>query len=169
MPPSMGQRMHCRNPPLQSPENNQQHGKSRNDADASLARMPQGHGHRSSVRSRPPAIALTITMPHAWVNINTAAALPRRCDPICTTCDIQATLCARQRTGCRCGSLRCRIARAKNLPLIFCTPACARERAPNVSPQSLGWRCGHQRAIRHWQCSTPGRCRILPPQSQAKM
>jgi hypothetical protein len=41
----MGQRMHCRNPPLQSPENDQQHGKSRNDADASLARMTQGHGH----------------------------------------------------------------------------------------------------------------------------
>jgi hypothetical protein len=57
------------------------------------------------VRAIPaPAIALTMTMPHAWANINTAAALPRRRDPICTTCDIQATL--RGTARCRRGSLR---------------------------------------------------------------
>jgi hypothetical protein len=103
------------------------------------------HGHMI-VRAIPaPAIALTITMPHAWVNINTAAASPRRCDPICATCDIQATLRAWQRTGCRCGSRRCRVAYAKISPF-FCTQA--RERAPNVSPRSRGTRCGHQRTIR---------------------
>jgi hypothetical protein len=31
-------------------------------------------------------------MPDAWVNINAAASLLTGCDPICGTCDIQATV-----------------------------------------------------------------------------
>jgi hypothetical protein len=46
----MGQRMHCREPAAKSPESNQKHGKTRNAADAPLARMPQAawsHDYRA--------------------------------------------------------------------------------------------------------------------------
>jgi hypothetical protein len=71
-------------------------------------------------------------MPHAWANINTAAALPRRRDPICTTCDIQATLCARQKTDA--GAARRGLASpAQNSPLIFDAPARRTAEACNVA------------------------------------
>jgi hypothetical protein len=44
-----------------------------------------------------------MTLPDAWANINAAASLPTGCDPICGTCDIQATVRAvkdQYRPGC---------------------------------------------------------------------
>jgi len=47
----------------------------------------------------PLTIALTITMPDAWANINATACLLMGSDPICATCDIRATVRAPRRTN----------------------------------------------------------------------
>jgi hypothetical protein len=85
------------------------------------------------VRAIPtPAIALTMTMPHAWLNINTAALLPRRRDPIRTTCDIQATPCARRRTDA--GAARRGVASpGRNFAIeVLPNPRATRQRASNL-------------------------------------
>jgi hypothetical protein len=43
----------------------------------------------------PPAIALTMTMPHGSANINVAPVLPRRGARFIRRCGVWATLCAR--------------------------------------------------------------------------
>jgi len=45
---------------------------------------------------------LTITMPDAWVNINAAASVVTGTDPICGTCDIQATVRVPRRINIDC-------------------------------------------------------------------
>jgi hypothetical protein len=40
----------------------------------------------------PGPLAIALTMPDAWANINATAFWPVDCDPICWTCDIRATV-----------------------------------------------------------------------------
>jgi hypothetical protein len=68
---------------------------SRNNADHAPLERPAGHrSHcaRFHIDAGPPAITLTITMPYASVNINTASLLPQEAMPSVGQCDIQATV-----------------------------------------------------------------------------
>jgi hypothetical protein len=82
----MGQRVHCRKPAAAEPPNTITANPER--CSRPLALASETHPFDPG----PLAIALTITMPDAWVNINAAAPLLTGCDPICGTCDIQATV-----------------------------------------------------------------------------
>jgi hypothetical protein len=74
-----------------TPEHN--HGQSGN-ANPGTTLTPAGAGQRDALCPYDPgplAIALTMTMPDAWANINAAASSVEDSDPICRTCDIRAT------------------------------------------------------------------------------
>ena len=66
---------------------------------------PAGAGQRAWLYSYdhdPLAITLSITMPDACVNINAASSLVTGTDPICGTCDIQATVRVQRRINIDC-------------------------------------------------------------------